>query len=224
MPTQKRLIAAAFSFIQRTRRPSPRRASNRQQRIAAGAQPWPPISAFGIMQRRDIEANGGISFMQDGNTAAPANRKFPVRDLACALGLSILFPYFRAFFLSIVKSADVHSAAAFEGSFCAFAVVFALCAAAVLAAGPRLVRMATNLATSAGGLHHAARGVRQHGAHPQPLRVRENRRALPPGNHRTGPHHQGRARRRGSDHAVRSRAPKSGVARRAVFPAACPRP
>ena len=82
--------------------------------------------------------------MHDGDTTASAARNLPVRDFACALGLSILFPYFRAFFLSIVKTADVHSAGAFEGAFCAFAITFALCAAVALVMGPRLTRLATS--------------------------------------------------------------------------------
>ena len=67
-----------------------------------------------------------------------------MRDFACALGLSILFPYFRAFFLSIVKTEGVHSAAAFEGAFYTFAIAFALCAAAALVMGARLTRLATS--------------------------------------------------------------------------------
>ena len=70
-----------------------------------------------------------------------------MRDFACALGLSILFPYFRAFFLSIVKTAGVHSEAAFEGAFYTFAIAFALCAAAALVMGARLTRQATSRKT-----------------------------------------------------------------------------
>ena len=82
--------------------------------------------------------------MHDGDTAASAARNLPVRDFACALGLSILFPYFRAFFLSIVKTADVHSAGAFEGAFYAFAITFALCAVAALVMGPCFTKLATS--------------------------------------------------------------------------------
>ena len=82
--------------------------------------------------------------MHDGDTTTSVARNLPVRDFACALGLSILFPYFRAFFLSIVKTADVHSAGAFEGAFRAFAITFALCAVAALVMGPRLTRLATS--------------------------------------------------------------------------------
>lgn len=82
--------------------------------------------------------------MHDGDTTTSIAQNLPARDLACALGLSILFPYFRAFFLSIVKTADVHSAGAFEGAFCAFAITFALCAAVALVMGPRLTKLATS--------------------------------------------------------------------------------
>ena len=82
--------------------------------------------------------------MHDGDTTESAARNLPIRDFACALGLSILFPYFRAFFLSIVKTAEAHSAGAFEGAFCTFAITFALCAVAALVIGPRLARLATS--------------------------------------------------------------------------------
>ena len=82
--------------------------------------------------------------MHDGDTTTSVTRNQPVRDFACALGLSILFPYFRAFFLSIVKTAEVHSVGAFEGAFCAFAITFALCATAALVIGPHLTRLAVS--------------------------------------------------------------------------------
>ena len=82
--------------------------------------------------------------MHDGDTTASVARNLPIRDFACALGLSILFPYFRAFFLSIVKTAEAHSAGAFEGAFCTFAITFALCAVAALVIGPRLARLVTS--------------------------------------------------------------------------------
>ena len=82
--------------------------------------------------------------MHGGNTTTSIARNLPARDLACALGLSILFPYFRAFFLSIVKTAEIHSVGAFEGAFCTFAITFALCAVAALVMAPRLARLATS--------------------------------------------------------------------------------
>ncbi len=87
------------------------------------------------------DAVGGL-FMQDENTTTSVARGLSARDFACVLGLSILFPYFRAFFLSIVKSAGIHSAPAFEGAFYTFAIAFALCAAATLSIGPRLTKRA----------------------------------------------------------------------------------
>ena len=87
--------------------------------------------------------------------AAQAEAHAARRNVACTLGLAVLFPYFRAFFLSIVKTADVHGTAAFEGAFCAFAVTFALCAALALAVGQRLERLSSSrgalLATGALG-------------------------------------------------------------------------
>lgn len=82
--------------------------------------------------------------MHGGNTTTSIARNLPARDLVYALGLSILFPYFRAFFLSIVKTAEAHSAGAFEGAFCTFAITFALCAVAALVIGPRLARLVTS--------------------------------------------------------------------------------
>lgn len=56
------------------------------------------------------------------------------------VGLSILFPYLRGFFLSPIKVAGIHDLPVLEGAFYAYAVSFMLCAAAVFLLGERLAR------------------------------------------------------------------------------------
>ena len=56
------------------------------------------------------------------------------------IGLSILLPYFRGYFLSPIKSAGMYADEMLNSSFFAFAAAFALCAVAVFAGGDRAMR------------------------------------------------------------------------------------
>ena len=63
-----------------------------------------------------------------------------LREILVVIGLSVLLPYFRGYFLSPVKSAGIHPTSVLEHAFLAFAVSFVACAVLVLVAGPRALQ------------------------------------------------------------------------------------
>ena len=65
-----------------------------------------------------------------------------LREILVVIGLSVLLPYFRGYFLSPVKTAGIHPTSVLEHAFLAFAVSFVACAVLVLVAGPRALQAA----------------------------------------------------------------------------------
>lgn len=94
--------------------------------------------ACGSTDSRTVLAHSdkGSDVQEEGH----CDRRSAVRDIAMVIGLSILLPYFRGYFLSPIKSTGMYADEMLTSSFFAFAVAFALCAVAVFAVGDRALR------------------------------------------------------------------------------------